>query len=114
LTLPVRAGSKLTSAPLPLVPSDADVVPAGHHLEVVAEHGSDDADGLETVDGQALGDIAMADGAAATEHFSTRYPIDASATSSPIADHNVHDGDRPAAHAVASTDRPAPRGSRRD
>ena len=30
LTLPVRAGSKLTSAPLPLVPADADVVPTGH------------------------------------------------------------------------------------
>ena len=37
LTLPVRAGSKLTSAPLPLVPADADVVPTGHPHAVVGD-----------------------------------------------------------------------------
>src|ERR1700750_512015 len=44
LTLPVRAGSKLTSAPLPLVPADADVVPAAHPLAVVGDDGSSSND----------------------------------------------------------------------
>jgi two-component system sensor histidine kinase MtrB len=47
LTLPVRAGSKLASAPLPLVPLDADVAPAGHHPDVVSgKLAADDAPGL--------------------------------------------------------------------
>jgi two-component system sensor histidine kinase MtrB len=110
LTLPVRAGSKLTSAPLPLVPADADVVPAGHHTEVVHEHRSDDVDGLETPDDRAFDDdVAVADGGAAADHRST-YPIDGPAMTSPIAEHHARDDDRPAARAAASTDRSAPRG----
>jgi len=113
LTLPVRAGSKLTSAPLPLVPADADVVPAGHHFEVVHEHRSDDVDGLETPDGHAFeDDVAVAEGGAAADHDSTTYPIDGSATSRLSADHHGHDGDRPAARVAAASDRLAPRGRR--
>jgi len=37
LTLPVRAGAKLTESPLELVPHDADVVPGPHRAAVVFE-----------------------------------------------------------------------------
>ena len=52
LTLPVRAGSKLISAPLALVPADAEVVPSGPHPDVV---GDGDAE---------FGPVEMANGAA--------------------------------------------------
>ena len=109
LTLPARAGSKLTSAPLALVPADADVVPAAPHPDVVPEHGSDGVDGLEAASDRAFDDVAAAEGAAA-DHDSPTYPIDGSAMSSPIADRDADEDNRPAAHAAASTDRPAPRG----
>jgi two-component system sensor histidine kinase MtrB len=35
LTLPVRAGAKLTGSPLPLVPADADVVVSGPHPDLI-------------------------------------------------------------------------------
>jgi two-component system, OmpR family, sensor histidine kinase MtrB len=86
LVLPVRAGSKLTSAPLSLVPADADVVPAGPSRAIVSD---DDTDGVDE----------LADAQSAVDH-ETIYPIDGSAISGSVA--SVEDpltDDRPAAGA---------------
>ena len=114
LTLPVRAGSKLTSAPLPLVPADADVVPAGHPHALVGDdslaagriHG-DRMTRASTMslascpEGAAEADIAVDDGV-------TIYPIDVSAISGSAAGGQPPlDDDRPAAGAGA-TDRSGP------
>jgi two-component system sensor histidine kinase MtrB len=123
LTLPVRAGSKLTSAPLPLVPADADVVPAAHRQAIVGDDRLANDD-FATVDEARfdesgfddVADVAPTDGAAEagiTVHQDvTTYPIDASAISGPMAGaRHPFDREHPAAPAGASDRFAPPRGN---
>ncbi len=108
LTLPVRAGSKLTNAPLPLVPADAEVVPTGHPPAIVG----DSRDESATVGDSDFDDIiigAATDGAAApampADQDVTIYEVDVSAVSGVAAGvQDPIDDDRPA-FGAAGTDR---------
>jgi two-component system sensor histidine kinase MtrB len=126
LTLPVRAGSKLTNAPLPLVPTDADVVPAGHRHAIVGDDrlASDDfaaafaaidearldQSGFDDVASAALAD-SVAEAGMTVDQDVTIYPIDASAISGPMVGRHPFDGELPAAGTGATDRYPPPRGS---
>jgi two-component system, OmpR family, sensor histidine kinase MtrB len=117
LTLPVRAGSKLTSAPLPLVPADADVVPTGHPPTIVGDDQPSGAYEFPAIDDASFEDVAgvVAEGATeagtATDDDVITYPIDMSTISGSVSDGQRRlDDDRPAA--AGATDRSGPpRGS---
>ncbi|HZD97730.1 MAG TPA: MtrAB system histidine kinase MtrB [Micromonosporaceae bacterium] len=107
LTLPVRAGSKLTSAPLPLVPADADVVPTGHPHTIVGDDQTSGRYELTATDDASYGDVAgvVAEGAieagTAIDDDVTIYAIEKSGYPG-----SVPDGQRP-----LDDDRPAPAGA---
>jgi two-component system sensor histidine kinase MtrB len=113
LTLPVRAGSKLTSAPLPLVPADADVVPTGHPHTVVGDDQTSGRYELTAIDDASFEDVAGVVDEGATEAGMaidddvTIYPIDMSAYSGSVPDgQRLLDDDRPAP--AGATDRSGP------
>jgi two-component system, OmpR family, sensor histidine kinase MtrB len=114
LTLPVRAGSKLTSAPLPLVPADADVVPTGHPHTLVGDDQARGNDESATVDDAGVEEVAGVVAESATEAGMavddevTIYPIDRSAISGSVpGGQRPLNGDRPVAGA-GTTDRSGP------
>jgi two-component system sensor histidine kinase MtrB len=118
LALPVRAGSKLTSAPLPLVPADADVVPTGHPHTLVGDDQASGKDEYTAIDDAGFEDIAgvVAEGATeagvSVDDDVTTYPIDTSAISGSVpSGQRPLDDDRPAAGAGATDRSGAPRGS---